>query len=150
MSEIAGEFSLSMDQVDSYQFRVDFEKEGMAPLTVDEAPPLGKDAGPNPSRLLAAAVGSCLSASLLFCLGKSRLAVKHIRTDVKVQVIRNEWRRLRIGKVEVNIVPEFADEDHEKAARCMELFEDFCTVTQSVRGGIPIEVKVAGFDLELE
>ncbi len=147
MSEIAGEFSLSLVQVDNYQFRVDFDNEGLSPLTVDEAPPLGQNAGPNPSRLLAAAVGSCLSASLLFCLSKSRLQVRRIKTGVRVQIIRNERRRLRIGKIEVDITPDFADQDRQRAARCLELFEDFCTVTESVRNGIPIQVRVAGFDL---
>lgn len=73
MSKVVGEFSISMDQVNDYEFRVKFDKDELAAMTIDESPPLGKFAGPNPSRLLATALGSCLSSSLLFCITKSSL-----------------------------------------------------------------------------
>jgi len=142
MSEPISEFTLSVDQVSDYEFQVNFNTEELAPLTVDESPPLGKHAGPSPSRLLAAAIGSCLQSSLLFCAHKARVDVKHLRGEVKVQIVRNENHRLRIGKVEVTIDPEIAEQDRERAGRCMELFKDFCTVTESVRAGIPIEIRV--------
>lgn len=146
MSEIADEFSISIDQVKDYEFRVKFDKEQIVPLTVDEPPPLGGDAGPSPSRLLAAAIGSCLSASLLFCARKRRVEVKSIHSEVKVRTMRNENRRLRIGKVEVSIAPELDEADRGKASRCLRLFEDFCTVSQSIRDGIEIDVNVEGLD----
>ena len=59
MSEVVGEFSLSIDQVDNYEFRVNFDKENLPALTIDEPAPLGREAGPNPSRVLASAIGSC-------------------------------------------------------------------------------------------
>lgn len=148
MSEPVSQFTVSIEQVADYEFRVSFDGSALAPLTVDEGPPLGKSAGPSPARLLAAAVGSCLNASLLFCARKAKLDLKHLRSRVRVETVRNEQRRLRIGRIEVVISPELGEADRERAGRCLDLFEDYCTVTQSVRKGIPIEVHVEGLDSE--
>jgi len=144
MSEVVGEFKITLDQIEDYRFQVNLDDENLAPLRVDEPPPLGAGSGPNPSRLLAAAIGSCLSASLLFCVSKRRVEVKNIHAEVRVQTVRNESRRLRIGKVNVAVTPELAPEDREKIGRCLEIFEDFCTVTQSIRDGIEVDVEVQG------
>jgi uncharacterized OsmC-like protein len=53
---------------------------------------------------------------------------------------------LRIAGIEVEIDPRVADADKQRALRCLELFEDYCLVTQSVRQGIPIQVTVKGFE----
>ena len=145
MPEIASEFSISMDQVQDYEFRVHFGKEGLGDLVMDEPPPLGRDKGPNPSRILAAAIGNCLCASLLFCARKARVEVGPIHADVKVQIVRNEDRRLRIGKVEVTLDPHLPGSEREKARRCLDIFEDFCTVTESIRSGMEVAVSVKGF-----
>ena len=63
-----GAFAVNLTLRDGYSFDVEFADGEGPPLIVDELPPLGEANGPNPARLLAAAVGSCLSASLLFCL----------------------------------------------------------------------------------
>ena len=145
MSEIVNEFSLSVEQVRDYEFRVKFDKEQYAKMTIDEPEPLGRDSAPDAARVLAAAIGNCLSASLLFCIRKARVETGPIRTQVKVGIIRNENRRLRIGKVEVLIDPGIPESEKKKAARCLGLFEDFCTVSQSIRQGIDIAVSVKGF-----
>jgi organic hydroperoxide reductase OsmC/OhrA len=144
MSEPAGEFTLSMDQVRDYEFRVKFDKEGLPDLITDEPPPLGRNAGPNPSRLLAAAIANCLSASLLFCARRARVELGPIHAEIRMQMVRNENKRLRVGKVEVVIDPHLPEAERQKAARCLEIFEDFCVVTQSVRGGIDVAVSVRG------
>ncbi len=132
----------TMELQDDYRFLVQFDQEGVAPLLMDEAPPLGQGRGPSPARVLAAAMGNCLSASALFCLRKARIAVKGMRTTVETRLARNELGRLRIGGVKVRIAVDVAPEDRARIGRCMGLFEDFCVVTQSVRGGIPVDVAV--------
>jgi len=144
MSEVVNQISLGIDQVGDYQFRVKFDKEGLPDLIMDEPPPLGRDLGPSPARVLAAAIGDCLSASLLFCARKARVELGPIHTDVKVQIVRTENKRLRVGRVEVIIDPNLPEAEREKARRCLDLFEDFCTVTQSVRAGIDVAVTVKG------
>ncbi len=146
MSEVISEFSISIQQQQDYQFVVTFDKASMPELHTDESAPLGKETGPTPARMLAAALGNCLAASMLFASKKAGVATHNIHADVKVQTVRNENRRLRIGKVEVTIDPGFAPEDLEKAKGPRAVFEDFCTVTQSVKQGFPVEVKVKGID----
>lgn len=41
-----------------------------------------------------------------------------------------------------NKVNELRPEDGERIGRCLELFEDLCVVTQSVRTGIDVQVAV--------
>ena len=63
-----------------YEFLAAFEKfPDVAPVLLDEPPPLGASHGPNASALLGAAVGNCLAASLLFCLRRSRVDVSDVK-----------------------------------------------------------------------
>ncbi|MBL8227290.1 MAG: OsmC family protein [Bryobacterales bacterium] len=147
MSEVVSEFSISVRQVKDYEFVVRFDKPESLEMTTDEGPPLGKDAGPSPSRMLAAAVVNCLSASLLFAFRKAGVATGGIESTVTVQIARNEKRRLRIGKMTVVLDPKLSGEDLEKARAARAVFEDYCTVTQSVASGVAVEVKVKGIDV---
>jgi organic hydroperoxide reductase OsmC/OhrA len=121
---------------------VKFDLPGMPELLVDESEPLGKNAGPNPSRLLSAAVGSCLSSSLLFCLSKGRIAVDDLKTSVETVIRRNEKGRWRIAALKVKLHPVIREEDVSRSKRCLERFEDFCVVTESVRNGIEVNVDI--------
>lgn len=144
MSETAvvHEFQITLEQTQDYEFKVKFDKPQFADLALDEPAPLGRDSAPNAARILAAAIGNCLSASLLFCARKSKVELGPIRTSVRAEIVRNERGRLRIGKVAVEIDPGLSGEAMARAARCLDLFEDYCVVTQSVRQGIDVDVSV--------
>ena len=136
------DITITMEQIRDYEFRVKFDKEQYPDLLLDEPPPVGHDTGPNPSRLLAAAAGNCLSASFLFSARKMRVNIQSLHTTVKVWYTRNEKGRLRIGKMKVAIAPKFDPADASKIQRCLELFEDYCVVTQSIRSGIDVSVSM--------
>ncbi len=145
MEKPAGGFDLRIERVHDYEFRVVFDKPTHPTLLLDEPPPLGKDNGPNPARLLAAAVGSCLAASLTFCLNRAKLPFDGVQTEVHTELVRNERRRLRIGGIRVRVRPQLTNGSNgsdDQRAECFNVFEDFCVVTESVRAGIPIEVSV--------
>jgi uncharacterized OsmC-like protein len=144
MNEVAAEFSICMEQINDFEFRVKFDGPQHPHLLMDEPEPLGHDSGPSSARVLAAAVGNCLSASFLFCTRRTGVPVTGIQTNVKVHIVRNENKRLRIGKIDVVIDPALTDPTDAKALRCLSTFEDFCTVTQSIRQGIPVHVTVKG------
>lgn len=137
------EFSIALEWKGGYEFSVDFEQEGVPALLTDEPPPLGGGWGPNPARLLAAAVGNCMGASLRHCLGRSRVELLDLRARVEGTLARNERGRLRIGGLRVRLEPTIAPGDVERVGRCLELFEEFCIVGQSVRQGIELSVDVA-------
>ena len=126
-----------------YEFVAEFPDLPDAPsLLFDEPPPLGENRAPNAAAMVGAAVGNCLAASLAFCLRKSRVAVDDLRAHVVTHVNRNERGKLRITGIDVELLPELNGPDAARLERCEELFEDFCVVTQSVRQGIPVSVKV--------
>jgi uncharacterized OsmC-like protein len=135
-------FTFTMDLQDGYRFRVDFDQEGVEPLLIDEPEPLGEGAGPNAARVLGAAVGNCLSASALYCLRRARIDVHGMHTTVSGSLQRNDSGRLRISGLEVRIEPVVDEPEQPRMRRCLELFEDFCVVTQSVRQGIEVDVAV--------
>lgn len=134
-------YTVTMERVRDFEFLVRFG-EPDAELIMDEPAPLGGGVGPNAAKALAAALGNCLAASLLFCLQKSRAHVRDARATADVDVARNEQGRLRIGAARVAIQLDADPGDRAKVERCLGLFEDFCIVTQSVRRGIPVEVSV--------
>jgi organic hydroperoxide reductase OsmC/OhrA len=63
-------------------------------------------------------------------------------TTVESSLARNERGRLRVGGIRVRIEPRVGAEDAGRIGRCLELFEDFCVVTASVRAGVDVKVEV--------
>ena len=142
MSEDEKTFKVSMKREKDFVFSVDFGLVGLD-FKMDEPDPVGGDVGPNASKVLAAAMGNCLTASLLFCLNKARAEVGGIETNVEGRMRRNEKGRWRIAEINVDISPEMDMEYFgSQYERCSKLFEDFCIVSKSIEEGIPVNVQV--------
>ena len=125
-----------------YEFKVIFDVADVPELTVDEITPIGESVGPNPTRLLSAAVGHCLSSSLLFCLRKARVSVKDLETEVKANLERNEEGYLRVTSLDAQIRLDVNKDDKSRVDRCLGIFENYCTVTQSVRKGLDVKLTI--------
>ncbi|MEW6707073.1 MAG: OsmC family protein [Pseudomonadota bacterium] len=135
-------FTIELRQQADYRFAAHFDNPAVPPLVTDEPAPLGRDEGPNPSRLLAVAVANCLSASLLFAMRKFHNEPGPLRTQATAQMVRNEQKRLRVGRIAVDLhlgVPAAA---LQQLQRVLDQFEEFCVVTQSVRAAIPVDLRV--------
>jgi organic hydroperoxide reductase OsmC/OhrA len=142
MSEEVGKFTIHLEQEEDYAFRVKFDLKKADDILMDEPPPLGERNGPNASRLLAAAAANCLSASLMFCLAKEDVPARAVRTEATCTLVRNDKKRLRVGRLDVRITAGDELLNSKKSGRCMDLFEDFCVVTASIRQGISVGVEV--------
>lgn len=133
--------SAGLTQVQDYQFEIGFGTPGPA-LLADEPPPLGHGAGPSPVQLLAAAVGNCLSASLLFALRKFKQAPEPLSCTVQAQVGRNAEGRIRVLAMTARLTLGVPATSLEHLDRVLATFEAYCTVTQSVNAAIPVTVEV--------
>jgi organic hydroperoxide reductase OsmC/OhrA len=137
-----GGFRIELAQESGYRFKVRFDHAAVPDLITDEVAPLGADAGPNPSRLLAAAVANCLAASLLFAMRKFGNEPGPIKAEASVTIGRNAQKRLRIAHIAVDLKLGVAADAIVQRERILAQFEEFCIVTQSVRAGIPVDVRV--------
>jgi len=136
-------FTVELEQQEGFEFRVRFDWPQAPELVLDEPEPLGHRAGPNAARLVGAAVGNCLAASLVFCLkNKFRQNPGPVRAKATGRMERNAEGRYRIAgvDVELRLAEKWGELAHQE--RCLEQFEDFCIVTQSIRAGIPVAVRV--------
>jgi len=140
------EIRLTLELEDGYCFRIRFDDTALPDLMTDEPAPLGADAGPNPSRLLLAAIGNCLSASLLFALRKFRNQPGPLTATVHARLERNDSGRWRLPRATVRMQLAEPAATHASLDRVLAQFEQFCVVTQSVRDGIDVAVEIVDAD----
>lgn len=138
---------VTLQQEEGFRFSVEFHGTGAEPLQTDLPEPTGAGAGPDPEHLLLAAVANCLAASLLYALRANRNeGVSGVKAQVTAKPARNAEGRLRIPQVFVELDLPGSNDDYQDLDKVLGRFEDFCTVTQSVRNGIDVEVTVRDAD----
>ncbi|MFP5467900.1 MAG: OsmC family protein [Gammaproteobacteria bacterium] len=133
--------AVTITRQSGYQFLVDFGS-AIPTMLADEPAPLGQGSGPAPDHMLMAAVANCLSASLLFALQKFKQDPGSLKATATPVLGRNEAKRLRIQRIDVQLELGRPAADLEHIDRVLAQFEEFCTVSMSVRQGIEIGVRV--------
>lgn len=138
------DFRVHLRHVDKYRFASQASEDGQKhgdQFSSDEPDPVGDASAPATPALLGAAIGHCLSASLLETLRHAHLPVEDFQAEVHT-VVRPEATGLpRIDHVEVVLKPVLGQRSG-RTRRCEEVFERHCTVTSSVREGVDVRVRV--------
>jgi len=132
---------VQLQQKQDYQFSIHFG-DAVPVLMGDEPAPLGSGQGPSPVQLLAAAVGNCLSDSLLFALRKFKQAPEPLSCDVHAEVGRNAEGRMRVLTLKAVLTLGVPAASLQHLDRVLAQFQDYCTVTQSVGQGIAVSIEV--------
>lgn len=133
--------TVDLTQEKDFQFIAHFG--GAVPdLLLDEPEPLGSGKGLSPDQLLTASVANCLSASLLFSLRKFKQDPSPIKTHAEAIKGRNAEGRLRIVQIVVSMTLSKPASNFTHLDRVLSQFEDFCTVTQSIRQSVPVKITV--------
>jgi len=88
-------------------------------------------------------VANCLSASLTFALQKFKEDPGALQAEVSATIERNPQNRLRIARLSVHLQIGVDSAQLPHIDRALAQFEEFCTVSMSVRQGIAIDVAVS-------
>jgi organic hydroperoxide reductase OsmC/OhrA len=137
-------FAVNIKHDKNYQFVSQASEDGVLhgePFRSDEPDPVGDNAGPATPSLLGAALGHCLSASLLETMRRSRLDVRSLETEAVAVVKLGEEGLPRIDHVDIVLRPVLGERS-PRAQRAEEVFQNHCTVTCSARKGIDVRVSV--------
>ena len=137
-------FRVDLRHEEGYRFVWQASEDGRqhgGPIHSDEPDPVGEGSGPATPALLGAAVGHCLSASLLEALRHAHVGVEDCQTQVLAVVAPNDQGLPRIDHMDVVIRPRLSSPS-PRTRRCQEVFERHCTVTSSVREGVDVRVRV--------
>jgi uncharacterized OsmC-like protein len=127
------ENSITVELIQQHDYRFDVHfGDAIRVLTSDEPRPLGTGLDPSPVQLLCAAVGNCLSDSLLFALRKFKQAPEPLRCTVEAKVGRNIENRLRVLQMTATLRLGVPAAQLEHLDRVLAQFGAYCTVTQSI------------------
>lgn len=139
MSAEVKTFSVNLKLLEKYLFEIDFGEFGN--IMTDEPPPLGDGEGPGPSAMLAASVANCMAASLLFALRKYKDDPGELSATVTASIARVD-NFLRVTDLKVSLRLGKSGSALPSLEKALAQFENFCTVTQSVRHGVAVSAEV--------
>jgi len=135
-------YKAGISLVEEMTFKVDLGKMNVKDIFIDDTHHKEEEMqGPNPARLLGMAVMGCMSASFVFCLQKRNFTLDDLKAEADVVAWKNEKGLWRVKEINVDFV--ISSEDPQvlkRAEQCKKLFEEYCTITQSVIAGIPVNV----------
>lgn len=77
----------------------------------------------------------------MFAIRKYKGDPGQVKATVEGALTRTNGR-LRIEQIDVTLMIENEADNLPKLDRVLEQFEEFCIVTQSVKSGIPVEIKI--------
>ncbi len=144
-SEKVFQTRISVEWLEDLTFKLNFENPVLSEIFIDETHDVesAEAVGPDPSKLLLAAVMGCLNTSFAYCLKKARIPLKSMKAIGELTSKRNEEGFWRVTKLDIEVIPEIEIEKGiPRMEKCMEIFHDYCTITQSVRQGIPVNVTI--------
>ncbi|MHA2088240.1 MAG: OsmC family protein [Promethearchaeota archaeon] len=139
-SEVKVKVKLERDMI----FKCDLGETKLGDCYIDESNKIASEMlGPNAAQLLAMSMLGCLSASYIFCFSKRDFTVKDLEAEAIVTIFRNEKGFVRVKKIDVTITPKIdSPEMVKRAAECQKMFEQYCTITASVREGVDVNVNI--------
>ena len=136
-------FTVTLKKTGTMQFTSRFDKNYPNIIFDEPAEFGGDDQYPNASRILTAAVASCLAASLSLCLNKVKMPVDMMELKAKCTTTHTDEGYIRIKQINVQIHPKWTSDINEmKVNRCIRIFKNYCIATNAITNSVPVKVDV--------
>ena len=103
---------------------------------------IGIDYGPEAVTLFTMSAAYCMAASLNYYLAKARVLPTTLRAKGHVEMRLTDEHYRRIKCLDIDIRIEVAEKEHKRLERALSRFNDFCIITESIRGSFPVRVQV--------
>lgn len=128
--------------VEEMTFKADLGQINIKELFIDDTHHKEEEMlGPGPAHLLGMAILGCMSASFVFCLQKKNFTLDDLKASAVLVVRKNEKGLWRVKEINVEFDISTLDPQIQKRVeQCKKMFEQYCTITQSVIAGIPVNV----------
>jgi uncharacterized OsmC-like protein len=104
--------------------------------------PVGVGYGPEAVTLLNMSTTYCMTASLNYYLAKARVVPTTLRAKGHVGMRLTEEQFRRVKSIEIDIRIEVDEKERKRLMRALDRFNDFCIITESIKGSFPINVRV--------
>lgn len=104
----------------------------------------GSDRGPSPVEYILIGIGSCLGASFIHCCNINNFEIQKLNIVVDGKLThRKPYNHLELVnvKVELNIIHS-EGKKNKKFEKCIEIFREYCVVSNSLIRGLPINVNI--------
>jgi len=92
-----------------------------------------------PDELFFASIAGCLTTTFLFFKRKLRLKLNGLEISVQGEVDSHGSKGYFIGGIRATIRIEVNAGDEERAQRCSDLAKEYCHITRSIEGSLPLE-----------
>ncbi|MFX1532097.1 MAG: OsmC family protein [Promethearchaeota archaeon] len=135
---------VGLHQEEEMIFKCDLGNLRMDNLYIDESnKKKNEKIGPSPTKLLGLSVLGCLAASFSFCLQKKDFSLSELEGKAEVTIARNEKAFWRVKKIDIELNPKINTPDMRKRAdQCRKFFEQYCIISESLRTGFEVNVKL--------
>ena len=93
-----------------------------------------------PVELFFSSIAGCLTTTVLFFKRKMRLEFNGLNISVKGEMNSQGSKGYFIGSIRAIMRIEVNDGDEKKAEICSELAKEYCPLTRSIEGSLPLEI----------
>lgn len=135
---------VGLTQEEEMLFKCELGSLKMENLYIDEKSEKNSEKlGPSPVKLLGLSVLGCLAASFSFCLQKNNFSLTDLTGNAEVTIARNNKGFWRVNKIDIEIFPQIdSPKMRKRADQCSKFFEQYCIISESLRTGFEVNVKL--------
>ncbi|MGV9173528.1 MAG: OsmC family protein [Promethearchaeia archaeon] len=106
----------------------------------------GTNKGPSPVEYFLLGIGGCMASTFVFCCQKNEIEIHDISITIDGQLTHREDREnlLQFQKIEgyIMFIPKHGEQNKQAIKQCINDFQKYCVVSNSLRQGIPLSVNV--------